>query len=537
MRRLLLVLPVLLGVAPSAAAQGAIEVRACVEDADDRAPLQGAWVRAREGDGPAATGTTGADGCAWLTVPIVVRADETPGERGGIVAGPAYPNPTPREARVPVRLGHAQTIEWRLYDLLGRLVRGPVPIALPAGSHTLTLALDGLSDGRYVYRIAGRDGIAVGTVVKATTAGGATIPPSALSAATTLTFEAWRVGYDTLRTEREVEPGGTVVLPLVKMRGPGRPLMDMSPGETYLGFEGGLYPGSVSVPPVRHDSAGVARGRAVEPLDLAGNPSPTGRYVLLSIGMSNTTQEFCGGGMSGGPPCQPWSFVGQALADPEVNRTTLALADGARGGQTAAAWVSPTGAEYNRIRDQVLAPKGLSEAQVQVVWVKVANAGPTTSLPAAQADAYRLVTQQGSILRALRVRYPNLRQVFFSSRIWAGYAATPLNPEPYAYESGYAVKWTVGAQIAQMDGGGVDPRAGDLDYTTVAPWAAWGPYLWGEGLNPRSDGLVWLPGDFAADGTHPSQAGQQKVGALLLAFFKTSPYTRCWFVVGGTCGE
>ena len=45
------------------------------------------------------------------------------------------------------------------------------------------------------------------------------------------------------------------------------------------------------------------------------------------------------------------------------------------------------------------------------------------------------------------------------------------------------------------------------------------------------DGLIWKREDVANDGTHPSDPqGRVKVGKMLLAFFKSDPTTKPWFV-------
>src|SRR5262249_60278685 len=119
------------------------------------------------------------------------------------------------------------------------------------------------------------------------------------------------------------------------------------------------------------------------------------------------------------------------------------------------------------------------------------NAGPTASLPAANADARKLEASLGNIVRAVHIRYANAKIVFLSSRIYAGYADTTLNPEPYAYESGFAVKWLVEAQIRQMAGGGVDPTAGDLDFGSAAPWPPWGPLPLAHRNAPRPHRPGW----------------------------------------------
>ncbi|MFQ5700010.1 MAG: hypothetical protein ACE5IL_17240, partial [Myxococcota bacterium] len=97
------------------------------------------------------------------------------------------------------------------------------------------------------------------------------------------------------------------------------PLEDLAAG-LYLGqFAGGLYSGGSNVAPATHDAVGLSRAASIEPLDTAGLPDATGSTVLLSIGMSNTTQEFCSA--SSLEPCDAWTFMGQAAVDPRVDHT------------------------------------------------------------------------------------------------------------------------------------------------------------------------------------------------------------------------
>lgn len=315
----------------------------------------------------------------------------------------------------------------------------------------------------------------------------------------------------------------------------GVPLTELG-SRTYLGFSGGLYDGGQNSPPAEHATVGAQRAAQVRPRDANGAVSPSGRIVLLSIGMSNTSQEFCGVNVT--VNCVTGSFMQRAATDPAVNRSTLVLVNGAQGGMDAGEWTTASARPFDVVRDDRLASMGVTEQQVQVIWLLEATKQPADSLPAATADAFALESNLGKIVRALRVRYPNLQQVYLSNRIYGGYATTRENPEPYAYETGFAVRWLIDAQIRQMRNSGqiVDARAGDLNYDSAAPWLAWGPDLWANGTVSRRDGLSWQRSDFKSDGTHPSvESGVPKVGGLLLDFFSTSPGTRCWFLAGQSC--
>ncbi|MBI3950350.1 MAG: hypothetical protein HY314_07845 [Acidobacteria bacterium] len=293
-----------------------------------------------------------------------------------------------------------------------------------------------------------------------------------------------------------------------------KPLTELGT-DLYEGRAGGLYPSGQNTPPTEHEAAGLALANEVQPLDAHGQPNPqNGRIVLLSIGMSNTTQEFS-------------TFIRTASADRDRS-PQLVIVDGAQGGMSAARIINPndgsSGTRFWTTVDQRLASAGVTAKQVQVAWVKQVDAAPTRAFP---THAEQLQSELAIIAQLLKSRFPNIKIAYCSSRTYAGYATTNLNPEPYAYESGFAVKWLIESQINGASELNYDPARGEVK----APWLAWGPYLWADGLTPRrDDGLIWACDDFGSDGTHPSDKGRQKIANLLLNFFKTDPTAQPWFL-------
>ena len=549
----LLVLASALSAAPVAQAQGTFDIEVCLRDEMTNQPLDEAFVRAAQENGPTAEATTGANGCAMLSVtPVAVEGTAPESFR----VGPVYPNPFTERAQVNLTLDRTQPITWHLYDLVGRRVRGPITTTLLPGPHRLDFTLDDLAAGRYFLQITGAERTITQSLIKASTgaastAVGVAVPPSAsVRASTLLMFTITRVGYDPLIIEQDVEDQATVNFTMAEASTRARPLSDMAVGESYLGFEGGLYPNWSNTAPASHHTEGLGHGQSIQPLDENGNPSANGRIVMLSIGMSNVTQEFCNAMSDPSLGCDPWTFMGQAQGNPSLNTVAnggpLVIVNGARGGQASEEWDSADSPEYDRLEQETFPYHGVTPEQVQVVWHKAALSrsyfGSTDrlGLPASEADAYATEAVLGDLVRTLRTRFPNLKQVFISSRIYGGYAHPLSNsPEPFAYEGGFGTKWMIEAQITQRSGGPVDAEAGNLA-ENVAPWVAWGPYLWAPGESdstPRSDGLVWREAYFQGDGVHPNAQGEEIVADQLMDFFTTSPYTRCWFVTGGSCSN
>lgn len=286
------------------------------------------------------------------------------------------------------------------------------------------------------------------------------------------------------------------------------PLIDMGV-ETYHGYSGGLYPGGVNCPPRDHLETGLARAHLVRPRDLQGQPDPDGTIGMCAIGMSNGSMEIA-------------AF--QELFHSGIN-SRLTVVNGGQEGQPASKIADP-GSQYWSVVEERLAEAHVSRHQVQVIWLKEANARVREPFP---EHALNLSRNLRSIVQIMGNRYPNLQLVYLSSRIYGGYASVPLSPEPYAYEGGFSVKWLVEEQIR-----GAPELNASLESGCKVPWMSWGPYLWTDGMKGRSDGLIWECEDVEPDGTHPSLRGRRKVGRLLLDFFENEPTSRTWFLASET---
>jgi hypothetical protein len=282
-----------------------------------------------------------------------------------------------------------------------------------------------------------------------------------------------------------------------------KPLSDMTAEDRYKGQDGGLYGGGRNGPPEKHLRAAMKQAKTIQPLDAEGKPAEDGKIVLVSVGMSNTTQEFS-------------AFVRLADADPDKSPMVV-IVDGAQGGMTANAWANPGARNPWEVLDRRLRQAGVTARQVQAAWVKQAIPAPEY-LGDFPKHAEVLKGHMVGLLNKLEEKFPNVRIAYLSSRIYAGYATTHLNPEPYAYESAFVVRRLVQDQVKGEPG------------AVKSPLLLWGPYLWADGERGRKlDDLVWKPEDLVSDGTHPGPGGQRKVAELLLRFMKTDPTAKEWF--------
>jgi len=287
------------------------------------------------------------------------------------------------------------------------------------------------------------------------------------------------------------------------------PINDLGTG-FWRGYQGGLYPSGSNERPQAHNNAGILLASQIMPLDTNGNADPVnGKIVWVSVGMSNNTFET-------------QAFL--SLVDTFQNlNSKLVLVDGAQPGWDIDMLLDSNAIYWSRIENR-LKRAGVHHNQVQVVWFKDADRGLTDTTFLTYINNFK--GKLKAVLQLIKRKFNNQKLCYITSRIYAGYAPeTNSNYEPFAYYTGWAVKWTIEDQIngdTSLTFTGNNPKSA---------WLSWGPYIWADGIVPRLDGLNWIcPDDYEPDGIHPSIAGRMKVARKLFEFFSADETTIPWFL-------
>lgn len=289
------------------------------------------------------------------------------------------------------------------------------------------------------------------------------------------------------------------------------PLTEMSATDKHFGEEGGLYGGGKNDPPAAHQQAAQEAVEQITPLDPQGKSSKDGKIVFVCLGMSNTGGEF---------------FRFQEKMDKDPAKPAHLVLVNCCWSAGASSWAKD-GGTWTRALEQ-LEKANVAPAQVQVAWIK--HAEPVRGPEKDRLDhAKQLHADLVTSLQLAKRKFPNLKVAYLSSRTYGGYAINGVrltNPEPFAYESAFAVRWTIQEQIKGDAALNYDAKQGKV----VAPVLLWGPYLWADGTTSRKDGLTWERADYSKDGLHPDASGQQKVVEQLMKFFKNDPTAKPWVV-------
>lgn len=298
------------------------------------------------------------------------------------------------------------------------------------------------------------------------------------------------------------------------------PLIDLGAGFYEGTWQGGLYNGGLNIPPNSHLNNGKKIAQKLKPLDTLGAVNyATGKIVLAGFGASTV----------GGP----FNHMIQLMKDYDDLNPCMQAVNAANGSDGITSMVVDSVDYWEYIRIFKLGEKGLTPAQVQVGWLMHSSRIDSNG---ADIDSYvdSLLIRFQNAVQALLVEYPNIKILYVSGFPYGGYADSMkalyhVIKEPSSYHQNFAVKTLITNQISG------DP---DLRYKApgkMAPFMVWGPYLWADGNNPRSDGLTWnCEAEFATDGGgyHLTNEGKDKLANILLNFFRTDTLSEGWFMDG-----
>jgi hypothetical protein len=182
----------------------------------------------------------------------------------------------------------------------------------------------------------------------------------------------------------------------------------------YQNAQGGLYPNGANNRPAAHLQAGLQIATdQVRPLNASGQVDNTnGKIVMVSIGMSNTTQEWAVG--DGVTHDSTKAFRYRATNDPALN-PQIVIIDCAQGSRDVVNWSSlndPTWATaIQRVRNTVVNGQHIMTNQVQIAWVKLAlRDAPTYGPFPTHVQAFQNYLEM--TIRNLKTAFPNVKMAF-----------------------------------------------------------------------------------------------------------------------------
>lgn len=294
------------------------------------------------------------------------------------------------------------------------------------------------------------------------------------------------------------------------------PLVDLQT-DSYLGFQGGLYPGGSNTMPTAHADSGIAIAQTIMPINFDGEIDTTyGKVVMLGLGNSSAGKSFN-------------KFVG-AYYDEGYTDSCFRLINGCMEAYSLKDMIALNANDvYWKDVNDFFQTAGLKKKQVGIVWLQSISFEDSLLTPAAYVDTLKKTYTE--VIKKLKSQFINLKQVYISGMHYGGYTdsnAIHFNAlaEPAPYFNDFAIKAVIEAQIIG------DTLLAYSGEDADAVWVAWAPNYWADGRNLRDyDNLRWLcPGDFDSDedGYYLSGSGQQKAADKLFNFFTTEPTAAPW---------
>jgi len=216
--------------------------------------------------------------------------------------------------------------------------------------------------------------------------------------------------------------------------------------------------------------------------------------------------------------------------DPTLN-PNLVIVNGAIDGTDSPNYASFTDGSWQTILNFYLPYQNVTANQVVAVWLNDPHSQPKGTYP---LDMSEQETDVIAALQNMQIYFPNLKMAYIESMHYGGYATNnpEILPEPYAYETGFAMQSVIADQINGAADLNYNPNNGPV----MAPWLSWGTYDWANGMLAdgtalaAATGLEWSCSDLGPDGVHASTVGKYKDAALLTTFMKSDETVEPWFL-------